>query len=171
MNKVTKYTGFGCGVIFILGVALIFFLLFKLNEVIMTGYMEGTPTSVEYHNASDLYKISNIEFPEVNLVDSSYYNDWSYDETTVKFILKNPLDKTELIKKIENNICNDSIYWSKSDSCSYVYYIIPELPIDRPNGTDWRKMENGDLDYEGNFIYLFIPIDNDTITLQYGWKR
>lgn len=165
-----KHTKIGCGILFALGTILFFALIITLNNTIMTGYDEGVPMSVDYHDSIDLYKISNVEFPEVVLVDSSYYNNWSYDETNEMFILKNPLDKTDLIKKIESKMLVDSIYWNKTDS-SYEYYLIPELPIDRPNGTGWRKMENGELAYQGNFIRLYVPIASDTIILKYGWSR
>lgn len=166
MKKSIKITLFGCGsLILILGIGVIGFVAYVLG-----GDASGTPQSVRYHNKSELYKITNIQFPDVILVDSSFYDSFSFREVSENFVLANPNEKTRLIDEVEKKMQIDSIYWERTDS-SYIYYILPEEPIDRPNGTGWRKTENGEKDWDGDFIRMIIPLTNDTITLQYGWGR
>lgn len=131
---------------------------------------EGRPEVVEFNDANDLYKITNINFPDVELVDSSYTYTVNVETVTAKFLLRNADAKKALIDSIQNKLQPDSIYWTVTDSC-YVYYILPEFPIDRPSGTGWRKTHDGSLDSAGDFIRMDVPLDSDTITLVYGWKR
>lgn len=167
MRKVLKYT-LGCGC---LSIVLIPVLLIIAICVIIGHESAGTPTYVDYHTKSDLYRISNVEFPEVCLVDSSYYDSFSLTQTTEKFILKNPKDKAYLMSEIEKVRQTDSIYWSESSDSVYIYYILPEIPINRPEGTGWRVSNEGVRDWDGDFIRMEISQNNDTIILEYGWAR
>ena len=167
MKKVVKRT-FGCGC---LSIVVILILLFIIICVIIGYDSEGTPTSVDYHTKNDLYKISNVKFPDVCLVDSHYYDSFSLIEITEKFVLKNPKDKSYLMSEARKVMETDSIYWADSSDSIYIYYILPEMPINRPAGTGWRVRKDGVKDGDGDFIRMEISQDNDTIILNYGWVR
>lgn len=67
----------------------------------------------------------------------------------------------------------DPCCWEKEES-GYRYYILPEQPIDRPNGTHIRQVEvNGEMEYDwqGDFIEVFVPFKGDTIYVKDGWAR
>ena len=167
MKKFIKYT-LGCGCIGSIVVTVLFVVAFC---ILIDGHSEGKPLYVEYHTANDLYRISNVKFPEVCLVDSYYYDCYMYTRTTEKFVLKDPKDKTYLIHEIERVMRTDSIYWSDSSDSIYIYYILPEMPINRPAGTGWRLTQDGQKDWDGEDLQINIPLYNDTITVVYGWVR
>lgn len=148
-------------------VLLILFLLFIFYVVGGSG--TGVPNYIEYRNADDLYRISNVRFPEVEIVDSVTYEDFSLSQTTVRFVLVKPERRDALWQRIKRTTQTDSIYW-KSEDKKCKYYILPEFPIDRPNGTGWRKNDDGTPDWDGEFIRMIVCENNDTITLQYGWQ-
>lgn len=150
-------------------IGIVGFFLFAV-VVVVGGEDSGTPSTVEYHTADDLYRITNIRFPEVELADSSYYDSFSYQATTEKFVLKNREDMTAVIAEIQDKLSPDSIYWTVTDS-TYRYYFYPEEPINRPEGSGWRLTEDGTPDWDGSFIEMIVPQQGDTITLKYGWCR
>ena len=167
MKRYIKYT-LGCGC---LGIVIAVIFLFVASLIIIGNGSEGTPIRVDYHTKSDLYRVSNVKFPDVCLVDSHYYDSFNLMEFTEKFVLKNPKDKSYLMGEIEKVIKVDSIYWSKSSDSVYIYYILPEMPINRPAGTGWRMTDDGSRDWDGDFIRMEIPQYSDTIILKYGWER
>ena len=146
------------------------FLFGVFVTVAIGGEDSGTPSKVEYHTADDLYSITNIRFPEVELADSSYYDSFSYQGTTEKFVLKNREEMSAVIAEIQDKLSPDSIYWTVTDS-TYRYYFYPEEPINRPEGSGWRLTEDGTPDWDGSFIEMIVPQQGDTITLKYGWCR
>ena len=164
MKKIVKYS-LGCGCVGSLVVTILFFVAFC---ILVDGHYEGQPISVEYHTADDLYRISNVKFPEVCLVDSYYYECYMYTRTTEKFILKNPKDKTNLIAEIKKVMQAEPKYWTEL-SDSMIYYILPEMPINRTAGTGWRLTADGVEAHDGEEMWMVIPLNNDTITLVYGW--
>lgn len=168
MNKFVKYSLIGCGTLFVIVCIGIFLLICYA----IGGEETGVSNRIEYHNEQDLYKISNVKFPEVVAVDSSYYLSFSLSADTVKFVLKDKSKYSDMLSEIDRVSKTDSIYWKENDNC-YEYYILPEEPIDRPNGTGRRKLPTGEEDCDGNFIRLEIPksITSDTIILTYGWCR
>lgn len=151
--------------------AVIIFVVSGILSYIVGGEESGRPEKVEYHTSEDLFKITNLQFPDVRLVDSAFYESFSLIEITEKFVLKDTTDRNKLIDDIKVLQKRDSIYWCKSDSNSFVYYILPEFPVNRPAGTGWRTNEKGEQDWDGDFIEVTIPISADTITLSYGWQR
>ncbi len=64
-----------------------------INFFVVGGSGIGVPNYVEYRNADDLYRISNVRFPEVEIVDSVTYNDFALSQTTVQFVLTKPEGK------------------------------------------------------------------------------
>jgi hypothetical protein len=153
-------------------VVLVLIALFAVICYVIVGDEKGVPTELEYRNADDLYKISNVKFPEVVAVDSSYYLSFSWDVTYVKFVLKDRSKYQDLISDITRIAKTDSLYWSETDY-TYHYYILPEEPINRPQGTGWRITSDGRPDWDGHFISIDIPKVgvSDTILLEYGWGR
>lgn len=168
MKKGLKYSLIGCGsLVGICVVAAVLGVFWLIG-----GDESSSPTTIEYRNADDLYRISNVKFPEVQIVDSSHYESFSLRETTVKFVLKDKSQYDSIIVNIEAIMPTDSIYWSVEDN-TYKYYILPEEPINRPAGSGWRMAPEGIKDWDGRFIRMEIPKAgvSDTITLKYGWER
>lgn len=129
------------------------------------GEAEGTPNHVKYHNATDLQRITKIDFPDVVLVDSAYYESFSLQVTTEKFVLKDKKNRSQLLRAIENGK-----YWKENDE-GYRFYILPEDGIEDTKELNWRKTQDGKDDWDGSFIEIIVPSLNDTITVKYGWAR
>lgn len=146
-----------------------------LMALILSSFSDmskGQPYSIPYHTKEDLRRISGVEFPEVIPVDSGCVDDCCLSETIMKFVPDKPLDR-RFFHKLDKACKEDPCCWSK-DSLGYRYYIYPELPIDRPNGTHIRQVEvDGKMvdDWDGNFIEVRIPYIGDTIYVKDGWIR
>lgn len=135
---------------------------------------DGTyvPTSIDYHNADDLRKVTGVEFPEIVPVDSLYSNGgMAYCKTIVKFVPVKPLDK-DFFYRLDQACKTDSCCWTK-DPSGYRYEIYPEaIPFDRMKGMHRRMVDvNGKKvpDYDGICISVFVPIEGDTIILVDGF--
>lgn len=170
MKKLFKYSLIGCNVVIIV-IFLLLLLLIAMLFYAIGSSSTSVPESVMYRDAKDLYRISNVQFPAVMLVDSLQYDDFTLSMTTAKYVLAEPDKKTVLMERIKEVLNKDSVYWENIDNKQFKYYILPEFPIDRPNGTGWRKTENGVEDWDGEFIRMTIREDNDTIIIQYGWCK
>ncbi len=167
LKKIIEHTLIGFGA----GIGVLFIILIILVIYVVGGSTTYKPESVEYHNFDDLYRITNVRFPNVELVGSDVYADFVIAQTTLKFVLSDSTSKPNLIRHLRQAAKSDSIFW-KTENDEYEHYIQPdEYPVDRPNGKGWRKNEDGALDHNGNFIRMTIQEDNDTIILQYGWQR
>lgn len=139
----------------------------------------GVPGSTEYHNARDLTKATGVEFPEVVPVDSLWHDDWCNHYTRVKFTPTKPLSKS-FFRRLDRACVKDSCCWRKNetDSC-YIYYIFPERPLDRTEGTHNRKVEWKNQDgtitimdeWDGDYVEVIVPFKGDTITIEDGWVR
>ncbi len=151
-----------------------FFLFFTMVFLYaMDSSQSGIPASVPYHTATDMKKITGVDFPEVNLVDSSFYEDWNLSEVTMKFVPAVPLKKN-FFSRLEKACVDDSCCWQK-DSLGYHYFIFQEQPIDRTQGTHIRQVEiaDGEMtdDWDGDFIFVSVPFKGDTILVKNGWSR
>lgn len=139
--------------------------------ILSMGYTSyGTPSSIPYHTAEDLKKVTGVEFPEIVPVDSSYEDGYTLTMKTIKFVPKKPLN-TVFFRNLDNACKDDSCCWSK-ENMGYRYYIYPERPLDRTHGTHCRLVEvDGKMinDWDGDFVEVFIPLKGDTITLNEGW--
>lgn len=170
MKKGLKYSLIGSGLILFIAIVNAIILIGKsVNEFFSTAH-EGVPLKIDYREAEDLNKITAVKFPEVIAVDSLYVNDGINFYTIVKFILKNQNGKTELLNSVLERASIDSLYWKKKND-EYLFFIYPEQPIDLPNGTGWRKTNDGTPDWDGDYIQLRVPEKADTIVLEYGWQR
>lgn len=132
-------------------------------------------TSIDYHNADDLRKVTGVEFPEIVPVDSLYSDGGlaGYN-TNVEFVSVKPLDK-EFYCRLDQACKTDSCCWTK-DPSGYRYEIYPEaIPFDRTKGMHRRMVDDGHgnkvSDWDGSYISVFVPIKGDTIILNYGWTR
>ncbi|MDY5388522.1 MAG: hypothetical protein SPG50_07915 [Muribaculaceae bacterium] len=161
MKKGVKIGLIGCGSIAVLAIVAIGIMVLYL----IGGDSQGTPQSVKYHNASDLQKITKIQFPDVELVDSTFYDSFSLQEVTEKFILKDKNTWSALENTIENGK-----YWEKIED-GYKFYILPEDSIEEAKELTWRKTQDGQDDWDGNYIEILVPSSNDTIIVKYGWVR
>lgn len=161
MKKGLKIGLIGCGTIAVLAIVAIIIMVFYA----IGGDAQGTPQTVKYHNASDLQKISKIQFPPVELIDSTFYDSFSLREVTEKFILKDKNTRSALENAIENGK-----YWEKVED-GYKFYILPEDGIEEAKELTWRKTQEGQDDWDGEFIEIVVPNSNDTIFVKYGWER
>lgn len=161
MKKGVKIGLIGCGSIAVLAiVAIVIFVMYAIG-----GDAQGTPNSVKYHTASDLQKITKIPFPAVELVDSTFYESFSLQEVTEKFILTDKSSRSTLEKAIEYGK-----YWEKVED-GYRFYILPDDGIEESKELTWRKTQDGQEDWDGDFIEILVPSSNDTIVVKYGWAR
>ncbi|MBP5386576.1 MAG: hypothetical protein J6Y97_04215 [Prevotella sp.] len=117
-------------------------------------------------------KITGVDFPDVTPVDSTYYDDFTRNEISIKFVPRRPLSKA-FYSKLRHACVADPCCWEKEEN-GYRYYILPEQPIDRPKGTHIRQVEvDGEMenDWQGDFIEVFVPFKGDTIYVKDGWCR
>jgi hypothetical protein len=145
--------------------------LLSFALILSLGYSSyGIPSSIPYHNAEDLRRVTGIEFPDIIPVDSTYEDGYALTETVIKFVPKKVLS-VKCFRSLDKACKDDSCCWSK-DSNGYYYNIYPERPIDRTKGTHIRQVEvDGKMtnDWDGDFISVRIPLKGDTIYVSEGW--
>ena len=140
-----------------------------------TTYENVKPS--DYHTAEDFRKLTGVEFPELEMVDSLYYDENIIRANTwneYKFVAKDGLDNT--FYRQLNKACEaDPSHWSYDKERNvYSYWIYPDQhPVNRSRGMCDRMvtMEDGSLvkDWDGDFIS--VEVQRDTITLRNGWVR
>lgn len=160
-EKKLKIGLIGCGSIAVLAIVAIVIIVFYA----IGGDAQGTPQIVKYHNASDLQKITKIQFPAVELVDSTFYDSFSLQEVTEKFVIKETDGRSKLLNAIE-----DGKYWEQNED-GYRFYILPEEDIKDAKELVWRKTQDGQEDWDGEFIEILVSASSDTIYLKYGLAR
>jgi len=148
----------------------------------------------EYRTAEDFYKLTGVEFPELEMVDSLFYDEGIITSCTwheYKFVAKEGLDE-DFFKRLDHACQTDSTHWGlrtgsigdyfyrgtgepiKEDESMYSYFIYPDqTPVDRSRGMCDRMvtMDDGSVvnDWDGSFIS--VEIQKDTIVLRDGWLR
>ena len=148
----------------------------------------------EYRTAEDFYKLTGVEFPELEMVDSLFYDEgiiWSCTWHEYKFVAKDGLDD-EFLNRLDLACQTDSTHWNhstgsmadyfyngtgesiKEGESIYTYFIYPDqTPVDRSRGMCDRMvtMDDGSVvnDWDGSFIS--VEIQKDTIVLRDGWLR
>lgn len=130
-----------------------------------------------YRTSNDFYKLTGVKFPEIEIVDSLYYDDMFLNPNTYheyKFVVKDANIKN-LYMRLERACEIDSTHWQydKKEEI-YSYWIYPDQhPVDRSRGMCDRMvtMEDGSMivDWDGDFIS--VEVHRDTITLRNGWLR
>lgn len=152
-------------------VSVYYAVLLFVSIILSMGYPKyGVPSSIPYHTAKDLKKITGVDFPDVIPVDSTYEDSYSLSQTTIKFVFRQPLS-AKFFESLDIACTDDPCCWSK-DSVGYLYYIYPERPIDRTCGTHIRQVELDGRkvnDWDGDFIEVRIPLKGDTIYVSEGW--
>ena len=130
----------------------------------------------DYRTSEDFYKLTGVEFPELKMVDSLYFQDgalpinyWS----EYKFIAKDELNSS-FYRCLERACETDSTHWIYSEDNIYKYLIYPDKkPVDRSRGMCDRMVEGFDgkmvTDWDGS--YISVKMQNDTIVLREGWVR
>lgn len=131
----------------------------------------------DYHTAEDFRKLTGVEFPELEMVDSLYYDENIIRANTwneYKFVAKDGLDNN--FYRLLNKACEaDPSHWNYDKERNiYSYWIYPDQhPVDRSRGMCDRMvtMDDGNLvnDWDGDFIS--VEIQTDTIVLRKGWLR
>ena len=191
-------------VIYILNaVPCIIFKLIMIFWFLTIGYgKEGFTASVsrddvqasEYRTSEDFYKLTGVEFPELEMVDSLFFQDGGLPTNwwrEYKFVAKGGLnDRFKL--HLERACVTDSTHWTYTegsvpdfycegtgermigDQMVYHYEIYPDKePVDRNRGMCDRMIEGFDgimvPDWDGS--YITVDVVNDTIILRNGWVR
>lgn len=148
----------------------------------------------EYRTVEDFYKLTGVEFPELEMVDSLFYDEGCLRTCTwheYKFVAKDGLDE-EFFNRLDKACQTDSTHWGlrtgcigdyfyrgtgepiKDDESLYSYFIYPDqTPVDRSRGMCDRMVTMDDgtvvVDWDGSFIS--VEIQKDTIVLRDGWLR
>lgn len=131
----------------------------------------------EYRTAEDFRKLTGVEFPELEMIDSLYYNENIIHANTwneYRFVLNGGLNDA-FYKRLDCACKADSCHWIyDKEEGIYRYVIYPDQhPVDRSRGMCDRMvtMDNGRQvnDWEGDFISVII--ERDTIVLRNGWIR
>lgn len=151
-------------------------------------------TPAPYRTSEDFYKLTGVEFPELEIVDSLFFdegglptNGWN----EYKFVAKDGLNK-DFYKRLEYACETDSKHWEYSegslsdyfyegtgehiigDRKIYKYWIYPDKePVDRSRGMCDRmvELEDGSVVDEWDGSFISVDIVNDTIILRDGWLR
>lgn len=151
-------------------------------------------SSPDYRTAEDFYKLTGVEFPELELVDSLFYDD-GYIRANVwheyKFVAKNGLDK-DFFNRLDQACQTDFTHWNlstgsmadyfyrgtdgpiKEDEAIYSYFIYPDqTPVDRSRGMCDRMvtLDDGSIVNEWDGSFISVEIQKDTIVLRDGWLR
>lgn len=154
----------------------VFFLIVGLCEdfAMENTTHDGVPEPT-YITGDDFLKLTGVEFPEMELIDSLHYDDGfptSANWNEYKFVGKDNLT-SGFYQRLDEACQIDSTHWNKRDE-DYIYRIHPDLhPVDRSRGMCDRQVQlsNGEWvnDWDGTFVS--VDIQNDTITLREGWVR
>lgn len=146
----------------------------------------------EYSTSEDFYKLTGVEFPELEMVDSLIFQDGGFPTSywsEYKFVAKDGLDDS-FYKRLEQACVTDSAHWTYTDGdiadrfypalgepiigdkMHYSYRICPDQePVDRSRGSCDRMkiLDDGMMikDLDGSFIT--VDIVNDTIILRDVW--
>ena len=179
-------TAFSCVVIKILYCTI--FILLAIGSAEGPSVSRDDVPAPDYRTSEDFYKLTGVEFPELKMVDSLYFQDGGFPInywSEYKFIAKDGVSN-RFHKHLEYACKEDSTHWHYGpivnyfysvtdeefvgDSMVYHYEIYPdEQPVDRSRGMCDRMVEiDGEMikDWDGTFIS--VDIVNDTIILREG---
>ncbi len=148
----------------------------------------------EYRTGEDFHKLTGVEFPELEMVDSLFFQDGCLPSSwwnEYKFVVKGGLSD-RFKKELERACVADPTHWSHTEGCISDYYyegtgeemignqmvyhygIYPDQePVDRSRGMCDRMVEISDgemvTDWDGSFIT--VDVVDDTVILRKGWIR
>ena len=145
-----------------------------------------------YKTSEDFYKLTGVEFPELEMVDSLYFEDGGFPTNMwreYKFVAKDGLS-AGFYKRLERACITDSPHWHYTEGSPYDYFyeivgeptigdrmhyhyvIYPDQePVDRSRGMCDRtiKRDDGRMAEDWNGSFVTVDIVNDTIILRDGW--
>ena len=145
----------------------------------------------EYRTGEDFHKLTGVEFPELEMVDSLFFQDGCLPSSwwnEYKFVVKGGLSD-RFKKELERACVADPTHWSHTEGCISDYYyegtgeemignqmvyhygIYPDQePVDRSRGMCDRMVEISDdemvTDWDGSFIT--VDVVDDTVILRKG---
>ena len=148
----------------------------------------------EYRTGEDFHKLTGVEFPELEMVDSLFFQDGCLPSSwwnEYKFVVKGGLSD-RFKKELERACVADPTHWSHTEGCISDYYyegtgeemignqmvyhygIYPDQePVDRSRGMCDRMVEISDgemvTDWDGS--YITVDVVDDTVILRKGWVR
>ena len=146
----------------------------------------------EYSTSEDFYKLTGVEFPELGMVDSLFFQDGGFSTNhwgEYKFVIKGGLSD-RFKQHLERACVTDSTHWTYTEGCVsdfyyegtgepkigdqmvYHYEIYPDQePVDRSRGMCDRMVEgfDGEMVTDWDGTYITVDIVNDTIILRNGW--
>ena len=148
----------------------------------------------EYRTSEDFYKLTGVEFPELEMVDSLFFQDGGLPTNhwrEYKFVAKGGLSD-RFRQHLEHACVTDSTHWTYTEGSVsdfhyegtgeptigeqmvYHYEIYPDQElVDRSRGMCDRMVEGSDgkmiPDWDGS--YITVDVVNDTIILRNGWVR
>ena len=162
------------------------------NHNVEPWVTRGDVSAPDYKTSEDFYRLTGVEFPELEMVDSLSFCDDGFPSNVwneYRFVAKDGLSD-RFYKRLERACVTDSTHWSYTDGdiadyfypfvgepifgdqMHYHYGIYPDQePVDRSRGMCDRMVEGFDgemvTDWDGTFIT--VDIVNDTIILRNGW--
>lgn len=124
----------------------------------------------DYKTSEDFYKLTGVEFPELEIVDSLFHDDIYIYYREYQFVAKEGLSDV-FYKRLEHACVTDSTHWEQmvGDHIGYHYEIYPDQePVDRSRGMCDRMVKGFDgkmvPDWDG--YYITVDVVNDTIILR-----
>ena len=173
--------------------------VFACITIILMTYEDSGPIIIrddipesDYKTSADFHKLTGVEFPELEMVDSLFFQDGGFSTNhwrEYKFVAKGGLSD-RFRQHLERACVTDSTHWAYTEGCVSDYYyegtgeimigdqmvyhyeIYPDKePVDRSRGMCDRMVEgfDGEMvpDWDGS--YITVDIVNDTIILRNGW--
>ena len=124
----------------------------------------------DYKTSEDFYKLTGVEFPELEMVDSLFQDDIYIYYREYQFVAKEGLSDV-FYQRLEHACVTDSTHWEQmvGDQTGYHYEIYPDqVPVDRSRGMCDRMVKGFDgkmvPDWDG--YYITVDVVNDTIILR-----
>lgn len=153
------------------------FILLAIEDAEGSSVSRDNVTASDYRTSEDFYKLTGVEFPELEMVDSLRFCDGTfppdfYNEYT--FVAKDGLSD-RFYKRLERACLTDSTHWKQTigEPMVYHYEIYPDQkPVDRSREMCDRMEEtfNGEMEPACDGDYIIVEIMNDTIILKDGWN-
>jgi len=140
------------------------------NEDVDPWVSRNNVPAPDYKTSEDFYKLTGVEFPELEMVDSLFQDDIYIYYREYQFVAKEGLSDV-FYQRLEHACVTDSTHWEQmvGDQTSYHYEIYPDqVPVDRSRGMCDRMVKGFDgkmvPDWDG--YYITVDVVNDTIILR-----
>ena len=140
------------------------------NEDVDPWVSRNNVPAPDYKTSEDFYKLTGVEFPELEMVDSLFQDDIYIYYREYQFVAKEGLSDV-FYQRLEHACVTDSTHWEQmvGDQTGYHYEIYPDqVPVDRSRGMCDRMVKGFDgkmvPDWDG--YYITVDVVNDTIILR-----